>query len=151
MKNIILITIDTLRADMLGAYGSSYGLTPFMDSLSDNMIVFSKPYATGPYTQSSFQGILASEYYLEYGKEKKLNKEKTLISEPLKGQGVFTAGFHSNAYLSYFFGYNKGWEIFYDSMQDDVSDMFPCIRGAEINNKVKGFLTNSSFSKPLFL
>jgi len=151
MKNIILITIDTLRADMLGAYGSTYGLTPYMDSLSDNMVVFSKPYATGPYTQSSFQGILASEYYLEYGKEKKLNANKTLISEPLKDQGVFTAGFHSNAYLSYFFGYNKGWEIFYDSMQDDVSDMFPFIRGAEINNKVGGFLTNFSFSKPLFL
>ncbi len=151
MKNVILITIDTLRADMLGLYGSGKNLTPYIDSLKDNMIVFKDPYATGPYTQSSFQGILASEYYLEYGKEKKLNKDKTLISEPLKDQGIFTAGFHSNAYLSYFFGYNKGWEIFYDSMQDDVSDMFPFIRGNEINNKVKGFLTNFSFSKPLFL
>jgi len=151
MKNIILITIDTLRADMLGAYGSKEGLTPFIDSLSDNMLIFSNSYATGPYTQSSFQGILTSEYYLEYGKEKKLNKDKTLISEPLKDQGIFTAGFHSNAYLSYFFGYNKGWEIFYDSMTDDVSDMYPFIRGAEINSKVKGFITNFSFSKPLFL
>ena len=151
MKNVILITIDTLRADMLGAYGSEEGLTPFTDNLKDNMLIFKNSYATGPYTQSSFQGILASEYYLEYGKEKKLNKDKTLISEPLKSQGIFTAGFHSNAYLSYFFGYNKGWEIFYDSMKDDVSDMYPFIRGGEINNKVKGFLTNFSFSKPLFL
>ena len=70
MKNIILITIDTLRADMLGAYGSTYGLTPYTDSLKDNMVIFKNPYATGPYTQSSFQGILTSEYYLEYGKEK---------------------------------------------------------------------------------
>jgi len=151
MKNVILITIDTLRADMLGLYGSGKNLSPHIDSLKDNCIVFNNPYATGPYTQSSFQGILASEYYLQYGKEKKLNKDKTLISEPLKEQGIFTAGFHSNAYLSYFFGYNKGWEIFYDSMQDDVSDMFPFIRGDEINNKVGGFLTNFSFSKPLFL
>ena len=36
-------------------------------------------------------------------------------------------------------------------MQDDVTDMYPFIRGGEINNKVKGFLTNFSFSKPLFL
>jgi arylsulfatase A-like enzyme len=151
MKNIILITIDTLRADMLGAYGSKDKLTPFTDSLRDNMIVFSNPYATGPYTQSSFQGILASEYYLEYGKEKKLNPSKTLITEPLKSKGIFTAGFHSNAYLSYFFGYNKGWEVFYDSMSDDVTDMYPFIRGAGINNKVGGFLNNFSFSKPLFL
>jgi arylsulfatase A-like enzyme len=151
MKNIILITIDTLRADMLGAYGGGDNLTPFTDSLQDNMVVFSSPYATGPYTQASFQGILASEYYLEYGKEKKLNKDKILISEPLKNAGVFTAGFHSNAYLSYFFGYNKGWEVFYDSMSDDVTDMYPFIRGSGINDKVKGFLDNFSFSKPLFL
>ncbi len=107
MKNVILITIDTLRADMLGLYGSDKNLTPYIDSLKDNMVVFKNPYATGPYTQASFQGILASEYYLEYGKEKKLNKEKALVSEPLKDRGIFTAGFHSTAYLSYFFGYNK--------------------------------------------
>ena len=151
MKNTILITIDTLRADMLGAYGSKDNLTPFIDSITNNMVVFSNPFATGPYTQASFQGILASEYYLEYGKEKKLNKDKALISEPLKAADIYTAGFHSNAYLSYFFGYNKGWEIFYDSMQDDVTDMYPFIRGGDINNKVKGFLNNFSFSKPLFL
>ena len=151
MKNVILITIDTLRADMLGLYGSEANLSPHIDSLTNNYAIFKRPFATGPYTQASFQGILASEYYLEYGKEKKLNKDKTLISEPLKSQGIYTAGFHSNAYLSYFFGYNKGWEVFYDSMQDDVTDMYPFIRGGEINNKVKGFLSNYSFSKPLFL
>jgi arylsulfatase A-like enzyme len=151
MKNIILITIDTLRADMLGAYGSKDNLTPFMDSLKKNMIVFKTPFATGPYTQASFQGILASEYYLQYGKEKKLNKDKTLISEPLKENNIFTAAFHSNAYLSYFFGYNKGWEVFYDSMSDDVTDMYPFIRGSGINDRVSGFLNNFSFSRPLFL
>jgi arylsulfatase A-like enzyme len=150
MKNIILITIDTLRADMLGAYGGD-NLTPFIDSLKDNIAVFKAPFATGPYTQASFQGILSSEYYLEYGKEKKLNKDKTLISEPLKNNQIFTAGFHSNAYLSYYFGYNKGWEVFYDSMSDEVTDMYPFIRGSGINDKVKGFLNNFSFSKPLFL
>lgn len=151
MKNTILITIDTLRADMLGLYGSENGLSPHIDLLKDNMVIFKNPYAIGPYTQASFQGILASEYYLEYGKEKKLNQNKTLVSEPLKTQGIFTAAFHSNAYLSYFFGYNKGWEVFYDSMSDDVTDMYPFIRGNEINSKVKGFLLNFSFSKPLFL
>jgi arylsulfatase A-like enzyme len=151
MKNIMLITIDTLRKDMLGVYGSKNNLTPFIDSLESNLTVFKNPYATGPYTQSSFQGILSSSYYLEYGKEKNLSKNKTLISEPLKSAGIFTAGFHSNAYLSYYFGYNKGWETFYDSMRDDVTDMYPFMRGDYINKKVKDFLANFSFTKPLFL
>jgi len=151
MKNIILITIDTLRKDMVGLYGSKASLTPFIDSLIDNMAVFLDAHATGPYTQASFQGILASSYYLEYGKEKKLNRTKVLVSEPLKDKGVYTAAFHSNAYLSYYFGYKKGWEVFYDSMADDVTDMYPFIRGDGINAKVGEFLSNFSFEKPLFL
>lgn len=151
MKNVILITVDTLRKDMIGFYRSEKSISPFVDSIKDNCIYFKNAYATGPYTQSSFQGILASEYYLEYGKEKNLNKNKTLISEPLKQADIFTAGFHSNAYLSYYFGYNKGWDMFYDSMQDSVSDMYPFIRGSGINEKVRQFLSNFSFSKPLFL
>ncbi|MCL4416636.1 MAG: sulfatase [Actinobacteria bacterium] len=151
MKNVILITVDTLRKDMLKAYGSKDGLTPFIDSLSGSSIIFKNPYATGPYTQASFQGILSSSYYLEYGKEKNLSKYKTLVSEPLKNAGIYTAGFHSNAYLSYYFGYNKGWETFYDSMSDNVTDMYPFLRGDFINRKVSDFLNNFSFSKPLFL
>lgn len=151
MKNVILVTVDALRKDMVGLCRKEKTITPFIDSLKDNSIYFKNAYATGPYTQSSFQGILASSYYLEYGKEKNLSKNKTLVSEPLKQGGIYTAGFHSNAYLSYYFGYNKGWETFYDSMQDDVSDMYPFIRGDVINKKVEGFLNNYNFSKPLFL
>lgn len=151
MKNIILLTIDTLRKDMAGIYNEKLSLTPYLESLEESCTVYRYPYSTGPYTQASFQGIVASDYYLEYGKEKKLNSKKILISEILKGKGIYTAAFHSNAYLSYYFGYNRGWDTFYDSMSDDVSDMYPFIRGEGINNKVKGFLSNFSFKKPLFL
>jgi len=142
IKNIILITIDTLRKDTLGIYGRKDSLTPFIDSLKDKSIIFKRAQATGPYTQSSFQGILASSYYLEYGKEKNISAKKILISEVLKRKGITTAGFHSNAYLSYYFGYNKGWDNFYDSMQDEVSDMYPFIRGNVINQKVNYWLSN---------
>ncbi|MHB8276063.1 MAG: sulfatase [Candidatus Humimicrobiaceae bacterium] len=151
MKNVILVTIDALRKDMLGLYNPNLTISPFIDSLRDSSAIFTNAYATGPYTQASFQGILASSYYLEYGKEKNLNRAKTLIPEPLKQSGIYTAGFHSNAYLSYYFGYNKGWDTFYDSMQDGVSDMYPFMRGNYINKKVENFLNNFSFSKPLFL
>jgi len=151
MKNLILITIDTLRKDMVGIYNHKFSLTPYLDSMEECCTVFRYPYATGPYTQASFQGILTSEYYLEYGKEKKLNPKKILISEVLKERGIYTAAFHSNAYLSYYFGYNRGWDTFYDSMADEVTDMYPFIRGEGINNKVEEFLSNFSFKKPLFL
>ena len=112
MKNVILFTMDTLRTDVLGCYGSKNKLTPFIDSLQDRCIRFTNMQAIGPYTQASFPGILTSSYYLEYGKRKKLSPKRTLISEVLKKSGITTAGFHSNPYVSDYFGWNRGWDVF---------------------------------------
>jgi len=154
MKKIILLTIDTLRKDVLGCYGNKNGLTPFIDSLQDKCIKFTNAQSTGPYTQASFPGILTSSYYLEYGRQKKCSPKRTLISEVLKKSGITTAAFHSNPYLCDYFGWNRGWDIFYDSMQDEVSDKIPYIKGDGINHKVDQWL--SSYSKndnyrPFFL
>ena len=154
MKNIILLTIDTLRKDVLGCYGNKDNLTPFLDSLQPKCIKFTNAQSTGPYTQVSFPGILTSSYYLEYGRQKKCSPKRTLISEVLKKSGITTAGFHSNPYLCAYFGWNRGWDIFYDSMQDEVSDKIPYIKGDGINHKVDQWL--SSYSKndnyrPFFL
>jgi arylsulfatase A-like enzyme len=143
MKNVILITIDTLRRDVFGCYVNGASLAPFMDSLQDKCLRFDRAYATGPYTQASFPGILTSSYYLEYGKQKNLPAEKTLISEVVKREGIVTAAFHSNPYMSGFFGWNRGWDTFYDSMEDDVTDLYPFIRGGVINKKVETWLSGN--------
>lgn len=154
MKNVILLTIDTLRKDVLGCYRSMSGLTPFIDSLQDKCIKFTKAQSIGPYTQASFPGILTSSYYLEYGKQKKCSPKRTLISEVLNKSGITTAAFHSNPYLCNYFGWNRGWDIFYDSMQDEVSDKMPYIKGEEINHKVDEWLssyTKNDNYRPFFL
>ena len=152
MKNVILITIDTLRRDVFGCYGNKASLTPFMDSLQEKCLRFDRAYATGPYTQASFPGILTSTYYLEYGKQKNLPARKRLISEVVKKADVTTAAFHSNPYLSGYFGWNRGWDIFYDSMEDDVTDLYPFIRGGVINKKVgTWFSGNAGGNQPFFL
>ena len=149
-----MLTIDTLRKDVLGCYGNKNNLTPFLDSLQPKCIKFTNAQSTGPYTQASFPGILTSSYYLEYGRQKKCSPKRTLVSEVLKKSGITTAAFHSNPYLCGYFGWNRGWDIFYDSMQDEVSDKIPYIKGDGINHKVDQWL--SSYSKnnnysPFFL
>ena len=154
MKNVILLTIDTLRKDVLGCYGNEDKLTPFIDSLQDKCIKFTNAQSTGPYTQASFPGILTSSYYLEYGKQKKCSPKRTLISEVLNKSGITTAGFHSNPYLCDYFGWNRGWDVFYDSMQDEVSDKIPYIKGDGINHKVDQWLssyTKNDNYRPFFL
>jgi len=150
MKNVILLTVDALRKDTLGCYGNEIGLTPFVDSLQNKCVRFTKAQASGPYTQASFPGLLTSSYYLEYGKPKGLSPKRTLISEPLKEAGIVTAAFHSNPYLCGYFGWNRGWDFFYDSMEDEVDEKVPYIKSDVINNKINKWLSSRE-DKPFFL
>ncbi|MFB0500362.1 MAG: hypothetical protein ACETWO_03715 [Candidatus Hadarchaeaceae archaeon] len=50
MKHVVLLTADTLGKDMLRCYGDKSGLSPFVDSLLDKYIVFTKAQFTGSYT-----------------------------------------------------------------------------------------------------
>jgi len=155
MKNVILLTIDTLRKDSLGCYGDKTGLTPFIDSLQDKCVRFTKGQASGPYTQASFPGLLTSSHYLEYGRQKMLSEKRVLISQVLKKAGIATVGFHSNPYISEYFGWNRGWDVFYDSMEDEVDPKIPYIKAGEINNKMSTWLSSHVGGaveyKPFFL
>ena len=153
MKNVVLLTIDTLRRDVLGCYGGGT-LTPFIDSVQGRCIRFNKAHSAGPYTQAAFPGILTSSYYLEYGRQKGLSNRRILVSEVLKKAGVTTAAFHSNPYISGYFGWNRGWDVFYDSMEDDVTDTIPYIKADKINRKADTWLSShvrGGIWKPFFL
>ena len=154
MKNVILLTLDATRKDVFGVYGSKKGLTPFIDSIRDECLIFTRGQTVGPYTQASFPGLLTSSYYLEYGKPKGLSPQRTLISEPLKEAGIITAAFHSNPYLCDFLGWNRGWDVFYDSMEEEVDSEIPYIKGDVINSKIDKWLsshTQRGEYKPFFL
>ncbi len=154
MKNVILLTIDALRKDALGCYGNKKRLSPFIDSLQDKCIKFTKGQASGPYTQASFPGLLTSSYFLEYGQPKGLSPRRTLISEPLSKAGIVTAAFHSNPYISGFLGWNRSWDVFYDSMEEEVGDKIPYVTGNVINSKLTEWLssyTKEEAYKPFFL
>jgi len=152
MRNAILLTLDTLRRDALGCYGGTQGQTPFLDSIQPHCIRFMQAYSGGPYTQAAFPGILTSSHYLDHGKSRQLSPKRQLISEVMRQQGFETAAFHSNPYLSAFFGWNRGWDTFYDSMQDEVTDECPYIKSRVLNGKVRDWLAGRrDRSRPFFL
>jgi len=154
MKNLVLLTLDATRRDAFGAYGNTQAITPAFDELAAQSLVFTEGGTVGPYTQASFPGILTSSYFLEYGQPRGLSPKRTLISEPLQDAGVVTAAFHSNPYLCDFLGWNRGWDTFYDSMQDEVVSRIPYIRGGVVNRKAMDWLTsyvNGGGSAPFFL
>ena len=154
MRNVVLLTIDALRRDVLGCYGGDPKLSPFIDSIQKNCIRFTKAHSTGPYTEAAMPGILTSSYYLEYGRQKKLSDQRTLITQPLKRGGIRTAGFHSNPHLSSYFGWNRDWDIFYDSMEAEVDDKSPYINALQLNLEMDSWLSSigkSSSANSMFI
>jgi arylsulfatase A-like enzyme len=144
MKNVILLTIDCLRRDALGCYGSMDGVSSFIDSVAEDSIRFTRAQTIAPYTQASFPGILTSTFYYDHAREEKqtesLSLKRTLVSEVLSRAGITTAAFHSNPYLGQYFGWNRGWKRFYDSMEEEVSPVSPFTKGDAINRRVDRWL-----------
>jgi arylsulfatase A-like enzyme len=115
MTSILLVTVDSLRADHLSCYGYERETTPFLDGIAEDGHVFEQAFAHAPTTRKSFPAILTSSYPLMYGGYERISEHRTLISEVLSEEGYETAGFHSNPYLSAEFGYGRGFDSFHDS------------------------------------
>lgn len=95
MPNILIINIDSLRADHMGIYGYEKNTTPFMDSLFRSGVVFDNAIATAPFTfqtdSSIFTGLFPSENGV-YTWDTPMNK-KTSLAQTLKQNGYSTAAF----------------------------------------------------------
>jgi arylsulfatase A-like enzyme len=117
MKNVILITIDSLRADHLGCLGFPGKTTPNLDEIARKGILFSQAISNAPYTPVSFRSILSSTSYSMYDDDKYLSKYRTTIQEVLKKKGYHTAAFHCSPYISSYFNFNKGFDTFEDGVK----------------------------------
>ena len=113
-KYIFLITVDCMRADHVG-YISGRNLTPNIDRLARDSIVFTRAFANGPGTNQSFPAILTSTYFLIHG-GLRLNPRCITLAEVLRDNGFKTVAFHSNPFLSRILGWDKGFQEFYDFM-----------------------------------
>lgn len=117
-KSIVLVTVDCLRADHVGFMGYSRRVTPFLDSLAKNSVVFSDAIVAGAPTYFSFPAILASRYPLGLGRDiLGIAPDEPTIATALRDAGCITAAFLAgNPYLSPRFGYHQGFDTFQDSL-----------------------------------
>jgi arylsulfatase A-like enzyme len=116
--NILLITIDCLRADHTSFMGYHRTTTPNLDQLSKEAVLFTKTFATGPRTPESFKSLHTSTYPLMYGGGMSLSEHHITLAELLHQNDYETVAFHSNPHISANFGYDKGFKIFWDSTEE---------------------------------
>lgn len=114
--NILLITIDSLRADHVGHHGYHRQTTPVLDDIAKEGVSFCDVVANGTYTKISFPNILASEYISHNGSYRRIADCGTTLPQQLQRVGYTTIGVHTNPHLSRLNAYHHGFDIFYDGL-----------------------------------
>ena len=132
--NVLLITIDTLRADRLGAYGYDGAETPNIDRLAAEGVRFERVTTTVPATLPAHASIMTGLQPFEHGVRNNgsfaLGDEVTTLAEQLAAAGYATGGFIAAVVLDAQFGIAQGFEQFgglalYQSKTGDMSGERP--------------------------
>ena len=114
--NVILLSIDTLRADHLGAYGYAKPTSPTIDHFAAQGIVFARPSAQAPSTLLSHAAIFTAQIPQHHGASHvrflPLAESAVTLTEVLAAQGFATVSFNSGGQLDRAFGLGQGFEIY---------------------------------------
>ena len=111
--NVLIIVVDTLRADRLGVYGNTRGLTPFLDELAQGGTVFVNAYAVSSWTIPSVASLLTSRYPSQHhviGPRYRLADEEVTFAEALQPLHYITGGFSANFVLLERLGLAQGFQ-----------------------------------------
>ena len=116
--NVILITLDTTRADRLKTYGDDAELTDGFDRYAQSGVVFEQAYTTAPITlpahASMLTGLYPPEHALRLNGLGCLSDKIAVLPEILKSRGYDTAAFVSVPVLDAAFGLNRGFDQYDD-------------------------------------
>jgi arylsulfatase A-like enzyme len=113
--NLILVTLDTMRADRLGRVVAGHPLTPNISALAERGLTFSRAVAAGVPTYFSFPALFLGGSALDRGKRIGLSGGGPTFVERLRAAGYHTgAVVSSNPYLSRYYSYDRGFDVFDD-------------------------------------
>src|SRR6516225_9710161 len=117
--NVLLITIDTLRVDRVGAFGSSRHLTPTLDRLAREGLTLTRAYASAPLTLPSHTSILTAVSPPVHGVRAngitRLGPRLPTLPTVLKTAGYRTGAFVGAFVLDARFGLTRGFDVYDDN------------------------------------
>tara|TARA_R110002072_G_scaffold128081_2_gene265613 strand:- start:1416 stop:3422 length:2007 start_codon:yes stop_codon:yes gene_type:complete len=117
--NVVVVVVDTLRADRTSTYGYDKPTTPHLDALGQRGVVFDSAWAATPWTWPSTASILTSLSPPEHGLVDYtacyLSQRLDTLPERMQEEGYTTAGFTANPLVRADKGFNQGFETFWES------------------------------------
>jgi arylsulfatase A-like enzyme/Tfp pilus assembly protein PilF len=135
--NVVLVTIDTLRADHVGAYGASPGSTPALDALAAEGLRFESAISPVPLTRPAHASLLTGLYPPEHGIHDNLpatlDPSIPTLATRLKAAGYHTAAFVGSFLLGKGSGLEAGFDVFGDGSIAGAGDRI----GAEAERRAE--------------
>jgi len=132
--NVVLVTIDTLRADHLSCYGYERPTSPFLDEVARSGARFDEPVAAAAWTKPATGTILTGLYpsrhgALYHGSSLQLPEGEQTLAEAFRNAGYATAGFVTNPNIKKVFEFDRGFQEYFDSPVEDTITL-AAIRGS---------------------
>ncbi len=157
--NLLLITLDTTRADHLGAYGYGRAATPTLDSLAGRGTVFTRFFTNVPLTLPAhatiLTGLLPPEHGLRVNGAGRLPEEIPTLAEYFSRSGWRTGAFVAAFVLDREFGLDRGFEVYDDydvPRSDEIYDesaMYRYRRGDRVADAALAWLAEDD-GRPFF-
>jgi choline-sulfatase len=158
-RNLLLVTIDTLRADHLGCYGYADIQTPTLDGLAQRGVLFENAVTTTPLTPPSHASMFTGLYPYQHGVRNTggfvLQSSSVTLAEMLQQQGWDTAAFVGASVLKKVVGLNQGFTLYDDEMpkpdaRKQLREEPERPAGAVVDRAIH-WLDTRSTDKPFFL
>ena len=139
VRNVLLITLDTTRADRIGCYGYDAGWTAALDALAERGVRFTQAMASVPLTLPSHATILTGlqppEHGLRLNGAGRLDDDIPVMAELLGERGYETSAFIAAFALDSSFGLDRGFDLYDDDMTGayapEVGDVFAEYRAGD--------------------
>jgi len=154
--NVLLITLDTTRADRIGVYGDEHAVTPTLDGLAASGLLFTRAFSTNPTTLPAHASLFTGLYPMRHGARNNgdttLSESSTTLAELALEQGYATAGFPAAIVLDRRYGISQGFDFYGDGFSAD-----PNVRsyggrlerpGAEVTDSLLSWLSRHDAERP---
>lgn len=113
--NVIVIVVDTLRADHLPSYGYAQGATPNLDAFAEDSIRFEQAFSNASWTRPSFASIMTGRYpssHATMAKSESLPDAVTTMAEAFAAGGYTTHGIVTNYNVGPYFNFQQGFDAY---------------------------------------